>query len=95
MAGTKRRSVPFLLLVEDEIYGDEGFDFDGFAVQARGLIAPLEHGLSRRSCEDRISADHFELADGAVGRDDGAQVHRACKMNLACEVGILRLHFVD
>ncbi len=39
------RELLLLLLVEDEIHGDEGFDFDRFAVEARWLIAPLAYGL--------------------------------------------------
>ena len=85
----------FLLGVEDEIYGDEGFDFDGFSVEARRLVAPLQHCFPRRPCQDRVSADDFELADGSVGTDDGVQVHCAGKMHGAGDGGILGLHFVD
>src|ERR1700675_954612 len=41
-----------------------------------------------------MSADHLELADGAVGADDGAQVNRAGEMDVARERGIFWLHFV-
>lgn len=96
MDGDGKRSVPvFLLLVEDEIHGYEGFNFDGFAVEARRLISPLAYCLQCRIREDWVAADHFELADGAGRTDDGAQVNGAGQVDVARERGILRLHFVD
>src|SRR3954447_21913647 len=62
---------------QSEIDVDLGDDFDGVAVEQRGLIDPRLHGIDGRRDEQRMPADHFEVDDGAVFADDGLQVDYA------------------
>lgn len=41
-----------------------------------------------------MATDHFELADCAIGADDGAQVNRTSQVDVTREGGIVWLHFV-
>ena len=53
--------------------GNRRIDFDWIAVEQRGLVAPLLHGVQSRLHQQRVPGNHFELGDLAVLVDNRMQ----------------------
>src|SRR5579872_6713543 len=52
-------------LLQTEIDVDGGQNFHWFTIQLRWLVFPLLHSFHRGRNEERRTADHFEVFDGA------------------------------
>ena len=61
-----------------EIHGDDGVDFDGLAVQERGLIAPLADGFDggARKIGIHLAIQHLQLERPAVHAYYRVKQHR-------------------
>src|SRR5580704_6011798 len=65
-------------------------DFDRVAVQHRGLVAPLFHGIQCGLHQERVTGDHFELRYLAVLVDDRMQDDAALNARLPSQGRIER-----
>src|ERR1700730_983203 len=84
-----------VLLVQRENHVDGGIDLDRLAVQQRGLVLPLLHGIHRGTNQQRMPREHFQRFHRAALGNDGVQTDRAGDARLAGKRRIHGLNFVE
>src|SRR5579871_2625271 len=83
------------LVGQFELYGDLRLDLDGLAVEQVRLILPLLHGVGGGLGELRVTAESFDLRDGASLGDGGCQFDGAFHAHTERSGRIDRRNFLD
>src|ERR1700742_4089835 len=57
-----------------EVHVDLGGDFHGFAVEESRRVSPLPNGFEGRWNQQRMTANHADVPQRAIGGDDDAKL---------------------
>src|SRR6185436_13964785 len=78
----RRSTGTFGLLTQREVHVDLSDDLDRLAVEESRLVYPLFHRFESGRDQQRVAADHLELLNRAILRNDGAEFHGALNARL-------------